>query len=97
MDYVTMRIVTGRISSNCYLIKGQSGFILIDTGLKSKRSLLERVLNDAGCIPQKLNLIILTHGDFDHSGNAVYRSQKYASPVAMHQDDVIVVEKNEQA
>ncbi|RLI67201.1 hypothetical protein DRO91_10540, partial [Candidatus Heimdallarchaeota archaeon] len=31
---------------------------------------LERELEKAGCKPGDLKLVVLTHGDFDHTGNA---------------------------
>ncbi|MCF7826338.1 MAG: MBL fold metallo-hydrolase [Candidatus Marinimicrobia bacterium] len=77
---------------NCYLLKVNSGYILIDTGGTNNRSALEEKLRNAGCIPGNLKLIILTHGDFDHIGNASYLRQKYKAELAMHQDDFGMIE-----
>lgn len=85
-------IILGGFAANCYLLKTDSGFILIDTGRASKRNRLEKELIDAGCQPGDLNLIILTHGDFDHTGNCVYLGKKYQTKIAMHADDVGMVE-----
>jgi len=57
---------------NCYLIKSGEGFILVDTGISLSRAVLNRELEKNGCVPGKLKLIIMTHGDIDHSGNALY-------------------------
>ena len=59
-------------SVNCYIVETDSGFVLIDTGASNRRSQLEKELESAGCKPGDLKLIILTHGDFDHTGNAAY-------------------------
>jgi glyoxylase-like metal-dependent hydrolase (beta-lactamase superfamily II) len=59
-------------SVNCYLIKTGLGYILIDTGNSNKQAELEKELEGVGCKPGNLKLIILTHGDFDHIGNAVH-------------------------
>ncbi|NUQ04870.1 MAG: MBL fold metallo-hydrolase [Anaerolineae bacterium] len=32
-------------------------------------------------------MILLTHGDFDHCGNAAHLRRKYQTRVAMHLDD----------
>lgn len=32
-------------------------------------------------------MIVLTHGDFDHTGNAAYLRQKFSAPLAMHPAD----------
>jgi hydroxyacylglutathione hydrolase len=72
---------------NCYLVETGTGFVLIDTGASNKRAELEKELAGAGCKPGKLDLIILTHGDFDHTGNAAYLCEKFGAKIAMHKDD----------
>jgi hydroxyacylglutathione hydrolase len=47
-----------------------------------------RALERAGCKPGSLKLIILTHGDFDHTGNAKYLRTEYGPKIMMHSDDV---------
>jgi hydroxyacylglutathione hydrolase len=78
---------------NCYLLRAGEGFVLIDTGLATKRETLERALTRAGCTTGKLRLIVLTHGDVDHAGNAAYLRTKYAAPIAMHPGDKGMVER----
>jgi glyoxylase-like metal-dependent hydrolase (beta-lactamase superfamily II) len=80
---------------NCYLIKTDTGFILIDTGSSPRRADLEKELLSAGCQPGHLKLIILTHGDFDHTGNAAYLRQKFGTKVAMHQADFGMIERGD--
>ena len=82
-------------SVNCYLLKADSGYFLIDTGSPNNRSEVEREILDAGCVPGEMNLIILTHGDFDHSGNAAYLRKRYDSKIAMHIGDLGMVERGE--
>jgi hydroxyacylglutathione hydrolase len=78
---------------NCYLIKDETGYILIDTGCSNRRTNLEKELESAGCKPGNLKLIVLTHGDFDHAGNAAYLCEKYCTKIAMHYDDLAMVER----
>ena len=78
-------------SVNCYLIKNDNEYVLIDTGPSNTRSNLEKELKDAGCTPENLNLIILTHGDFDHTGNADYLREKFDAKIAMHYADLEMV------
>jgi hydroxyacylglutathione hydrolase len=78
---------------NAFLIETNSGFILVDTGFSNKRSDLDRVLAAAGCKPGDLKLIILTHGDSDHAGNAAYLCGKYGAKTAIHADDAGMVER----
>lgn len=80
---------------NCYLIKTGDGYILIDTGFPRKRKDLETALKNAGCTPGTLKLIILTHQDFDHTGNCAYLRAKYAAKIAIHREDSGAVERGD--
>ncbi len=83
----------GRV--NCYLISTDSGYALIDTGGSNNRKELISQLESAGCQPGTLQLIILTHGDFDHTGNAAYLRGAYASRIAMHPGDLGMAEQGD--
>jgi glyoxylase-like metal-dependent hydrolase (beta-lactamase superfamily II) len=82
-------------SVNCYLIKNDINFMLIDTGSSNKRAQLEQELVNSGCETGNLKLIVITHGDFDHTGNAAYLRQKFSAQVAMHKDDSGMVERGD--
>jgi len=82
-------------SVNCYLIQTDTGYILIDTGGSNKRAELEKELESAGCKPGYLKLIVLTHGDFDHAGNAAYLRKEFDTKIAMHDDDSGMVERGD--
>jgi hydroxyacylglutathione hydrolase len=82
-------------SVNCYLIGAESGFVLVDTGPANGRAQLESELAEAGCRPANLALILLTHGDFDHTGNAAHLRQEYGARVAMNRDDLGMVERGD--
>jgi glyoxylase-like metal-dependent hydrolase (beta-lactamase superfamily II) len=77
---------------NAYLIKVSEGFILIDTGLAMHWEKLESQLLLVGCLPDKLKLVIITHGDLDHTGNCAKLQEKYRCKLAMHKDDSLMVE-----
>ena len=77
---------------NCYLIKIENGYVLIDTSFTSQREALESRLDELELKTGDLNLIILTHGDFDHVGNAAFLRTKYNSKIAMHAGDLGMVE-----
>ena len=68
---------------------------MIDTGRGGKRATIENALESAGCRRGDLQLIILTHGDFDHSGNAAYLRDRYSTKIAMHYDDLGMVEQGD--
>jgi glyoxylase-like metal-dependent hydrolase (beta-lactamase superfamily II) len=80
---------------NCYLIRADEDYMLIDTGYSSRRATLEEKLKDAGCQYGNLKLIILTHGDADHAGNAAYLRDEFGARIAMHSDDTGMVESGD--
>ena len=73
---------------NAYLLQGNKGFILIDTGIPKQKEKLENELNLAGCTPENLQLVIITHGDEDHTGNAAFLQEKYHAKIAVHPGDI---------
>lgn len=85
---------------NSYLLEENGSYLLIDTGgpimmdktYNNRRTLLEEKLDSYGCTNANLKLILLTHGDIDHCGNAAYFSKKYQAPVGIHKNDVEMVE-----
>jgi hydroxyacylglutathione hydrolase len=84
---ITLSMPYGLGTVNCYLVETGGGFVLIDTGSSNRRAELESELASAGCKPGDLKLIVLTHGDFDHTGNAAYLRETFGAQIAMHRDD----------
>lgn len=80
---------------NCYLIQAAAGHVLIDTGGSNSRRELHVRLESAGCEPGSLKLILLTHGDFDHIGNAAYLRSVFGARIAMHCDDSGMAERGD--
>ena len=76
---------------NVFLVKTSDGYILIDTGVAQQWARLESELLQVGCLPANLKLVIITHGDFDHTGNCAELQRKYGAKIAMHTGDVAMV------
>jgi hydroxyacylglutathione hydrolase len=76
---------------NAYLVKAGDDVILIDTGVAQQWSRLETELFQAEVLPDHLKLVLITHGDTDHTGNCAEFQRKYHVRVAMHPDDVEMV------
>lgn len=85
---------------NCYLGKEGDSFFLFDTGghlsldkqFNNRSEALEKELNLYGCDATNLKLVVLTHGDNDHSANAARIRKKYDTKIAMHPDDLDLVD-----
>jgi hydroxyacylglutathione hydrolase len=77
---------------NCYLLAGDNGYALIDTGFIGKRKQLDKAIEEGGCRVGMLKLIILTHGDSDHADNCVHLRSTHGCKIAMHELDSGMVE-----
>ncbi|MGI6665010.1 MAG: MBL fold metallo-hydrolase [Christensenellaceae bacterium] len=81
-----MQIQQFGIINNCFLVKGEAGAILIDTGLYAQREkVFAKIKNEA------VTLILLTHGHRDHTDNAAYFREKLSAPIAMHPADLPIL------
>jgi hydroxyacylglutathione hydrolase len=76
---------------NAFLVKATDGFILIDTGPTQAWYHLEAELKHAECLPDRLKLVMITHGDFDHTGNCAVLQRRYGAKIAMHPGDLEMV------
>jgi hydroxyacylglutathione hydrolase len=78
---------------NCYLVgAGDGNFVLIDSGFSMGRSRVAKDIESAGCPPGKLKLILITHADSDHTGNAAFLRGKYGAKIAMHPAEIKAAE-----
>jgi len=72
---------------NCYLLQSEAGAVLIDTGTANQGEELLSQLEAAGVVASELKLIAITHGDFDHTGNAASLRERYGASIGMHVGD----------
>lgn len=89
-------VITVHLKVPCYLLRNRNGFMMIDTGDASDSATLEKELDRAGVTRENLKLVILTHGDFDHAGNAAFLQKKFGAKIAMHAADLGIVERGDQ-
>ncbi|MES2194687.1 MAG: MBL fold metallo-hydrolase, partial [Pseudomonadota bacterium] len=57
-------------AANAYLVRGRNRTILIDVGLSSNYPALLECLCHAGCPPEAIDMVILSHEHLDHIGAA---------------------------
>lgn len=86
-------IMKGAGGVNSYLLTTGAGHALIDTGMNAKRAALVEELERLGCRPGSLRLIIITHADMDHVGNAAFLRQRYGATIALHREEARAVER----
>ena len=75
------RIPCGNV--NCYLVQGEEGAVLVDTGYTGY---VERLLDT--CLGAGVRLIVLTHGHLDHIQNTALLMERLGVPAALHPADL---------
>ena len=85
-------LISASEGSNCYLLLGKKQAALIDPGTASNREELLALLKKAGIAPEKISLILHTHGHADHFG-ADFLFPKAA--VAMGKSDALSVNRKD--
>jgi hydroxyacylglutathione hydrolase len=80
----------GRIpvrETNCYLVRGPGGTILVDPGPPGRATLVAAGAAAAGIRPEEIRLILATHGHLDHFGGAPEVRTWCGAPVAAYRDE----------
>lgn len=67
-----------------YVLRGENGDLLIDTGNKSVTHQIDRWIRRNKF---QIKWIFLTHGHFDHTWNAQFFKRKYGAKVILHEKD----------
>jgi glyoxylase-like metal-dependent hydrolase (beta-lactamase superfamily II) len=73
---------------NAFLVRSESGCVLVDTGIPCSEGKNARVLVRHGLFFQDIKLVIVTHAHTDHAGSAARLRQLSGAPILAHQDDV---------
>jgi len=79
-------------SSNCYLIEGNDGLSLIDTGGTNNAERIVRAINQAGYDLHSLKRILISHAHSDHYGSLAEMQQRTGAEVWAHELDAPVIE-----
>ncbi len=73
---------------NCYLVHTKTGPILVDSGTPGTGPELAGALQAVGTDLSEIRLLLLTHGHYDHAGNAAWLQREHGIPVAIHEQEV---------
>lgn len=76
----------------CYLLR-ERGVIAVDAGAPNRAERFQRALERASVRPEDVQLILLTHGHWDHIGSAGDLRSITGAKLAMHEGDVACVEQ----
>lgn len=72
---------------SAYLLKGEQGYVLIDSGYPDYERLVFQRCHEQGVDPQGIALILLTHAHPDHIGSAKALRELTGAPIAIHKAD----------
>ena len=70
METIAPGIHQVAVGSNAFVVDGDEGVTLIDTGLPKKEGSISAVLDDIGRKPSDVGSILITHAHVDHGGGA---------------------------
>lgn len=66
---------------NWVVYAGPDGVTLVDSGYAGQRELLVASLAEAGCRPEDVAAVLITHGHADHLGGAAWLAAEFGTPV----------------
>ncbi len=78
--------------SNAYLIVGEDGLLLVDTGIAWAARGVLRYIRRLGFDPSAVKAIFITHGDGDHIGGLHAIARETGASVVAHRAEVPLVE-----
>lgn len=77
---------------HCYIVQGE-GTIMIDAGAPKKKQVFMKCIDRLKITPSEINLIIVTHGHWDHIGSAKEIKEITGAKIAMHENEREWLEK----
>lgn len=71
----------------CFLVETSEGYVMLDNMCYPDAEYIEQSMVDGGFNPAELKYILITHGHYDHFGNAGYFKEKYGTKIYMSEID----------
>ena len=78
--------------SNCFIIQGEEGLSLVDTGGANSAERIIKTINQAGYDIHDLKRILITHAHSDHIGSLADLQQRTGAEVWAHELEAPVIE-----
>lgn len=78
--------------NTCYIIKDK-GVVLVDAAFPGSAKSFSRLLARHKIKPEEIQLIIPTHGDFDHAGGSKELKELTGAKIVMHEKDMDLLEQ----
>jgi hydroxyacylglutathione hydrolase len=79
--------------TNCYLIRGDDGWVLVDSGIPGGFPTIRKHLEKWSIAPRDVRLVIITHGHIDHFGSAGDVRDATGADILIHLEDLPYLER----
>lgn len=84
---MSLQIIPFQQSINTAYIIKDKGAVLFDASYQGAAGSFSKLLSDSGIEPGEIQLIIISHGDFDHAGGAKELQELTGAKIVMHEKD----------
>ncbi|WKX01708.1 MBL fold metallo-hydrolase (plasmid) [Rhodococcus aetherivorans] len=82
----------GRTQTNVFLVRGATGWVLIDAGWAGDADRIEATTRRVLGVGERPEAIVLTHAHPDHSGAARELADRWSCPVFVHPDELPIAQ-----
>ena len=87
-------VIEGMVS-NSYVIRGQNGLVMVDSGQPGQMPTIITQMKSAGLSLRDVKQLALTHAHFDHTGCAAELAEQFGCQVVAHRNEVPYVEQTQ--
>lgn len=86
------RVITLTVKNfvNVFFVQDGTKWLMIDAGLAEEQEWMDDQIKQLGINPRDIELMIITHGHFDHAGAASYFQKKYGIPIVAGKPDSVL-------
>jgi glyoxylase-like metal-dependent hydrolase (beta-lactamase superfamily II) len=77
----------GPFSVNAFLVEGDDGLTIVDTGIEGSADTIMAAAEELGYGPDRIAGIVVTHCHGDHTGSLAELVRRVGGPVYMHHED----------
>jgi hydroxyacylglutathione hydrolase len=82
--------------TNCYLIRGSDGFLMVDAGPPKSSGIFIKAMKERSIDPHDIKMIFITHGHWDHRGSLKDIQELTGARIAINHREAAWLEDNKE-